>query len=432
MERVFSSRYFHLIAVAVITIGILLAYSNTFYVSFQFDDLPQIVENDQVRSLHNIPYLIKTPRGITLSSFALNYAIGELDVFGYHAVNTAIHIISSILAYFVVFGLLRSIRKDDDGWSKRIAAFSALLFALHPVQTQAITYIVQRMESLSSLFYLLAVLFFIKSAGPSAGKKWLFWALTCVAYILAFYSKETAITLPAVILLLDYFIVSRGELKGVASKAPVYAALSVLLVFFAFSTMTQLKNLDTGNEAAIDKANAGAHHATVEKALPSPVPEGPSAGFSLKTITPKEYLFTQFNVLTYYMALLVLPINQNLDYDFPISKGLFSVPEKFPGTVLNLPILPSFVSLVILTGIIILAVYFFLKGRKEGRGDLSLISFFIFWFFIILSPTSSFVPINDVIYEHRLYLPSLGFFVIAVLLIERVFGCLFGKPAKKA
>src|SRR3990172_3782005 len=149
---------------------------------------------------------------------------------------------------------------------------------------------------------------------------------------------------------------------------------------------------------------------------------GGSAGFSVQSITSKEYLFTQFNVLIYYITLLFVPINQNLDYDFPISKGLFEVPGVKQGTVLNIPIPPPIVSLIIILAIIGFAIYLLLKRRTDNNhGARSLISFFILWFFIILSPTSSFVPIIYVMFEHRLYLASVGFFVLFSLAFDRLF-----------
>ena len=145
----------------VLILAVFLVYSNTFRASFHFDDTPHIVENYQIRNLGNIPEILKGQRGVTMATFALNYAAGGLNVVGYHIVNISIHAVAAVLAYFLVFLTLGSLTEDET-WAKRIAAYSALLFAVHPVQTQSVTYIVQRMESLASLFYLAALLFFVK------------------------------------------------------------------------------------------------------------------------------------------------------------------------------------------------------------------------------------------------------------------------------
>ena len=129
-----------------------------------------------------------------------------------------------------------------------------------------------------------------------------------------------------------------------------------------------------------------------------------SAGFNIsgqKGITPWTYLLTSFNVTWTYIRLLFLPIRQNLDYDYPVAKTLF-----------ELPTLLSFVGHAAVVG--------WASWLYRRKNDL-LIPFGVAWFYITLAPTQSFVPILDVIFEHRLYLPSIGFFVFFIVLYERLF-----------
>jgi hypothetical protein len=431
MERIYSSRWFHAAAVAVITAAVLITYSNTFHAAFQFDDIPQLVENDSLKSLSNLKALLTENRGVSMASFALNYAWGGHGVVGYHIFNTAVHVLASVFAYILLYNIfLRAGARE--AWSTRVAFFSALLFALHPVQTQAVTYIVQRMESLSSLFYILALLFFVLASNASTAlKRGALYSATVAAYVLGFYSKESAVTMPAVILLLDIFFVSGKSLKGALSRIPLYAVLGVLLAYFVFATIKPLGGIDAlkAPPASVEAhRDAGAPPVAPPAAQRNvqPVYEGPSAGFSQTAITPKEYLYTEFNVIVYYLALLAVPVNQNLDYDFPVAKSLFKTPSLNSGTVLNLPVWPPAVSLLILLGITALGVYLFLRSRGAPGAGL-FVSFFIFWFFIILSPTSSFVPIIDVIYEHRLYLASLGPFTIFVICADALVARFFGR-----
>ena len=162
-----------------------------------------------------------------------------------------------------------------------------------------------------------------------------------------------------------------------------------------------------------------------------------SAGFNINGLSSKEYMLTQLNVITYYITLLAVPVNQNIDYDFPVATSLFKAPRAKGGTVLNYPQPPPVVSLIILIFIFCAAMYLAICSRRDfltaapphdgdGRGKAgycgvrgggAVASFFILWFFIILSPTSSFIPIIDVIFEHRLYLASLGFFVVLVMAV---------------
>ena len=416
MQKIFENKRFHLWISGVLILVVFLVYSNTFNASFHFDDTPHIVENYQIRNLGNIPEILKGQRGVTMATFALNYAAGGLNVVGYHIVNISIHAVAAVLAYFLVFLTLGSLTEDET-WAKRIAAYSALLFAVHPVQTQSVTYIVQRMESLASLFYLAALLFFIKSAKCSdSGKRIALYAGVAIAYVLGVMSKEIAITLPVIALLYDYYFIAKGEVKGIFARIPVYAILAIISVIFIVVFIVPL-----GGFGDLSEESSGIA-----------VGMAPSAGFGVKSISPLEYLFTQFNVIVYYIALLLAPINQNLDYDFPVSRGLFEMPVVKEGTVLNIPILPPVVSLSILLAIVAVAVWLFFRYKRTGEPRALVISFFVFWFFIILAPTSSVVPIIDVIFEHRLYLASLGFFVIFAVCLDWFFDWLGGRRAVSA
>ncbi len=418
MDKIFEHKNFHIGLAVVLSVLILLVYSNTFNASFHFDDTPQIVDNYQLRDLKNIPEILVGHRGITMATFAINYAIGGHDVTSYHVFNIAIHIINGILAYFVIFNILTML-KDNEAWAKKIAAFAALLFVVHPLQTQAVTYIVQRMESLASLFYLLTIMIFIKAVqSDNKIKKNILYGLVVFSYIAAFKTKEIAITIPAIIFLFDYLFVNKGLLSGVKQRLPLYGAMVVVLVYFIFVTV-----VPSGGFGDLSEESAGVSAAAPAEEVVKMGKAAPSAGFGVESISPKEYLYTQFNVMVYYITLIFVPINQNLDYDFPISRGLFEVPHVAEGTVLNYPIPPPIVSLLIILGVVGFAFYSFYQYKnKEDKDPVNLvITFFILWFFIILSPTSSFIPIIDVIFEHRVYLPLLGIITIFVIMIDRFF-----------
>lgn len=401
IEKFFESKRFHLWAGLLIAISSLIVYSNTFHASFHFDDTPQIVENYSIRNLSNWFDIVRGQRGIAMLTFAINYAIGGLNVVGYHIVNLAVHIANGILVYFLIFLTLGNIDSLKDK-AKKIAIFTALLFAVHPIQTQAVTYIVQRMETLASMFMLIGILFFVKGTKTSnTSARILLYGAVAVSYLLGFYSKEMAITLPALIFLYDYCFIAGNDIKKLIPRLPLYVVLLVMLAFLAAPTFTGLKETP-----------------------------GESVGFGVQSITPKEYLFTQFNVLIYYIALLFVPVNQNLDYDFPISKGLFEVPAVKDGTILNFPIPPAFISLMIILAIVGVALYLFTRHAQRITQHGRLIAFFILWFFIILSPTSSFIPIIDVIFEHRLYLASVGLFAIFSLALDKGFEYLESRKDK--
>jgi hypothetical protein len=282
------------------------------------------------------------------------------------------------------------------------------------------------MESLASLFYLLAFIFFIKAAGAgSTARRGAFYCLVGVSYLFGFYSKEIAYTLPALILLFDLFFTSNGRITGLLRRWPLYIALAILFAFFTVKTVIPIGGF---SDLSKDSEAASVQKVEKKKLIPGteiPIQRDITAGFSMPMYTPKEYLFTQFNVTLYYMTVLIFPANQNLDYDFPIAYDFFSTPEVREGTALNIPIPPPAVSFAVLLAIAASAAVVAVRSFKSGAITGRIASFFVFWYFIILSPTSSFIPIADVVFEHRVYLPSLGFFVIFVTCVDGLFTKLF-------
>jgi tetratricopeptide (TPR) repeat protein len=421
-----SERYLILFPILVFLLTF-FAYSNTFYGEFQFDDDVAILFKEQIRNpskffqINPFHSLTHGGRPVTDFTFALNYYFGGINVLGYHIFNFIIHILNGVLVYYFVLLTMQSSRLSISyhGRAQFIALLTSGIFLLHPIQTEAISYISQRYESLASLFYLLSLVAYIKARlmqqsaisyqqsaphpslpleGGGLGKGWMLpatrytlYALSVVSGILALGSKEIAITLPVVILVYDFYFlftphpsplpqtplspplmggVGEGEgLKGM----PYLRRAAVPGIFILLSMIAGIFIL-IGFSGGID------------------------AGFSVKAFTPWEYLMTQFRVITKYIGLLFLPVNQNLDYDFRVSRSLFEA--------------DTFLSLIFLLALIITAILLFKRWRVG--------SFFILWFFIILSPTSSIIPIVDLIFEHRVYLASTGIFVVVSDVLSRL------------
>jgi len=385
IQRLFESRRFNLFAFALIAVLVLLAYSNTFTSSFHFDDDAAILENPAIKNVtaDNIVRLLKTNRPIVNLSLMLNYQLNGLNVVGWHVFNVGLHIINSFFAYlFIVWTLnLPQMKAKYGEKARRMALFGALLFAVHPIQTESVTYIISRSELLAAFFFLVTFLLFIK--GATTGKFGYYFA-AFASTLLAMASKEWAATLPAMLFLYDLVFLSGGKIKNVIkSRAKAYIVLFLPWGFIAY----------------ILSLYAGAT----------------SAGFSMSGvngITAETYLLTSFNVIWTYIRLLFLPINQNLDYDYHLARTLFEFPT-----------LLSFIG-----HLAVVAAAFWLY-RKKGW---LLVPFGIAWFYIILSPTQSFVPILDLIFEHRLYLPSLGLFVAFIAGYEELFDRLGGRTAVPA
>ena len=386
MTRIYSGKRFNLVAFGVIAAMVLIAYSNTFTASFHFDDNPSIIENAQIRHAtgENILKLMTGNRPVVYLSIMLNYQLSGLNVIGWHIFNIGVHIVNSIFVYLLVLWTLTlpSFGTTFTEKAKRMALFCALLFGVHPVQTESVTYIISRSELLATCFYLATFLLFIKGA-PSGRFAYVIGMF--ITSLLSMGSKEWAVTLPALLLLYDYLFIAEGNIKPVLSRWYLY-----LLV--ALPWVQVLRNLDLTSHGG----SAG-------------------VGFNLVSttgITPWTYLLTSLNVLWTYVRLLFLPINQNLDYDYPVAKTLFELPT----------ILSFLGHLIVISGAFWL---FFKKGWK-------LVPFGVAWFYIGLSPIQSVVPVVDVIFEHRVYMPSVGFFVTFIVFYEQMFDWLEERRTKRA
>ena len=160
-----GDRAAHLIRIILIASLTFIAYSNSFNSAFHFDDYSSIIAHPYIKSIHNIPYFFYyngsplTNRPVTMATFALNFGIGGLDPFSYHVANFLIHLANAVLVYML---LLLTLRNRINEYMN-VSLLASLMFAVHPIQTQAVTYIVQRAEILSSFFYLLSVVLFVKA-----------------------------------------------------------------------------------------------------------------------------------------------------------------------------------------------------------------------------------------------------------------------------
>jgi Tfp pilus assembly protein PilF len=367
----------HLLLIAIIAVVAILVYSNTFKIPFQFDDQISILGNSAVKDISNLKAIFQfsPTRVFTYLTFACNYYFNELHVFGYHLVNLIIHICASLLVMWFVYLTFATPEVKDAppaAHKKSIAFLAALLFAVHPVQTQAVTYMVQRLASLAALFYLATLCLYIKGrllqqAGAARNFSMSFFSAAAVTAIIGMFTKETVFTLPFAILLYEFYFF----------RSTFIYNWKFLVLVFTFCLLIPLIIFSTGS-IDFNKLRA--------------MQEGPEGTVY---ISPLEYLLTQFRVLVTYLRLVILPINQNLDYDYPVAQTFF-----------NFQTMTSFFALLALAGA---AIWSFSKHR--------IISFAIFWFFLTLSIESSFIPIRDVIFEHRLYLPMVGLSLSIVIIL---------------
>ena len=367
--------YFNILGLGIVMLLGIIIYSNSFNCTFNFDDTPNIVQNTKILNLDlSSLWHYSSNRFIPYLTFAINYHFGKLDVWGYHLVNLIIHLINSCLVWWLTLLIFSSPNMKSNPISKHkniLAFIVALLFVSHPLATQSVTYIVQRLASLVALFYLLSVALYMSARlmDKDNKSKYVLFAGSMIVGILALISKENSYTLPVAIAMIEIFFFQTKSIKINFKDYRIILIFAGLICFVVF---------------VLFKVSSG---------ILKPIPTGDSNDY--KELSPITYLFTQFSVIVKYIQLLFLPINQNLDYDYPTSSSLME-----PKTLL---------SFLFLSSLIILAIFLFKKHR--------IISFAILWFFLTLAIESSIIPIKDVIFEHRTYLPSFGFFIILSTII---------------
>jgi len=376
-----SFPYHHLIAIALIVGVAFIAYSNTFDVPFQFDDRPNILNNPnvQIRVLtwERLEQFIKNTYRISIRVFsyftlALNYYFGEFDVFGYHLVNFFIHIATGIFLYwFLILTFhLPSLKERYGPISYKIALLASLVFISHPIQTQAVTYIVQRMASMAGMFYLLSMILYIKgrlTGGPSRG---FYFVGAGLSYLFGVFSKENVTILPLFIALYEFYFFQNLDLSPRGRKVVFWIA-GTLLVLGVLGLLLWGPRY---------------YNEIVE-------------GYKTRDFTLGERVLTQFRVVLYYVTLLIFPhpSRLNLDYDFLTSKTFLDPPT-------------TLISILIIAGLIGYSIG--IAKRKP------VVSYFILWYFGNLVIESSIFPL-EMVYEHRLYLPAVGPFLLFSLLIIR-------------
>jgi tetratricopeptide (TPR) repeat protein len=347
----------------------LAAYANTLHVPFQWDDVDLIVHNSLIRSFHDFieaGRLLSLSRSVGFLTFALNREWHGLDVTGYHAFNLAVHVANAVLVFALVMLTSRTpaLRNVSHGLNPRgTALLAGALFLTHPVQTEAVTYIYQRLASLSAFFSLLSVVSYARSRlarGRSARHVLL--VLSVLSALLAVKTKENAFVLPLLLLLYEWAFFEGPAARRLLRLTPLLLTMLVL----------PLSMLGPGNTLGETLLNLG--YGGMER---------------------WAYFLTQFRVLLTYARLILLPVNQNLVYDYPL---------------LASPLTGQFLfSCALVLCLLSLSVWIAYRSRRMR--ELRPAAYGLVWFFVALSVESSVIPLPRLIDEYRLYLPSVGIFM---------------------
>jgi hypothetical protein len=389
----------------------LASYCRTYDVPFVFDDFATIKHNPLIQDFSNFfnrgkafavfsenPQVLKDTlnsfytRPISYLTFAVNYRLHGLALAGYHIVNTFIHILNVISVYLLV--LLISNKavtaevdgdREDSRRTQLIAFFTAALFAVHPVMTNAVTYIIQRMTSLVALFYLGSVLLYACSDScEDKTKKRTSYALALISCCVAMLTKESAFTIPLMLLLYEATFAKDEWWRRIVRVAPFFVSMAIIPL----------------NLLGLDNAET------------SPAAGALSTSLNLvnfQKLSWWEYLLTQFRVVAFYLKILIAPFGLSLDHDFSISRSMME-PEVLLSMALHLCLFSY--------------GFYLIRAARKGSNSIldRLAGFGVLWFYVALLVESSVIPLNAVAVEYRTYLPSLGIFLFAVCLTFKLSG----------
>jgi len=344
----------------------LLAFYGTLHSPFHYDDLHAIVENPHIKDLGKFQEKVGLQnvfnRSVLLLSFSINQHFGKLEVFGYHLINILIHILTSILWFFLVKKLLRIEPIEKRFLKGNLPLLCSAIHLLNPLNIQAVTYISSRSSLLATFFYLLAFYILVHFKKPdkertSKIKFLIFVFLFLIILFLGFATKEIVVSFPLMAITFLWLSTTQENRKHLIPQ--IASILFILISFLAYRYLQQ------GNLFLL-KAD-------------------PTSGETNRFL----YLLNQIQVVVgYYLLKLLAPFSLNFEPDIVLYKTWFHW--------------DWFVSLIVLLSIWI-AIF---------KQNSVLIKFGAVWFFITLLPTSSFIPLKQLATEHRTYLPSLGFSLI--------------------
>jgi protein O-mannosyl-transferase len=353
-------------AAALATLILLFwAYSPVIHTGFLFDDTKQRFAmpgaSDPLISW------IGPVRPLLMVSYWINTRISMEDTSSYHLFNILIHALAGIFVYLVIRRLLEWAGVADSSRTP-FAVFGAALFLLHPYQAESVAYISGRSDALCGLFACASFTAFLYRRSPAIS--WAGVASVVLLFGAALLTKEQAVVLPALFLLTDLWWNPDSPLRAVRANWKLYVVLAM------------------GAAAGISlfwKAILG-------------IGTGGSAGFAMKDFTWYQYLFTEFRAVFAYLFNFLLPVNLNVDWDFPISHNILEHGAIFA-----------------LVGLLALAAV-----AWRYRRTFPLAGYGYFVFLVLLSPTSSILPIQDPIADRRIYFPMLGLILIAIDLLRRL------------
>jgi len=380
-----TNKYFNNInkdylAIILIVLVSIVIYFTSLGNPFVFDDVHMIVENPFIKIPERFLSFFTTGevslnqqvkgmyRPLLMVTFSFNYYFGRLNPIGYHIINIMFHFLNGILIFFLIKVLSeKSIYKNQQNYYWPLL-FAAMLFVVHPINSETVNYISARSSLMVTFFILFAVFLYVKKDNYSSGKRIFYYLGSLFSFIGALLSKESAIMLPFIIILYDIHFNNFNKFKDFLKLIiKNYIPFFIIVLLYLGLRIKLFGGLINENYI-----------------------------FTRPIFTN---ILIQIKVIVYYLKLFIWPSDLCLDRFISSSKSLFQ--------------LDVFLSAFLLLFLIIFSIKAFKKER--------LISFSIFWFFINLVPISTIIPFNIVMSEHRFYAPGIGLFFLITAVLRKLF-----------
>ncbi|MCD4780822.1 MAG: tetratricopeptide repeat protein [Candidatus Omnitrophica bacterium] len=352
-------------------VGTFLAYLPSLKAPFQLDSIPLLHNNPLIKNIQDwtIVWNWDPSRFISHMSFALNYVLSQTNPLSYHIVNILMHVIIAFIFYQFLRITLRFKPQQPlihDQHQNVYVIMATMLYLLHPIQTSTVTYVVQRSTMLATLFYLLTLSAY---ACFHQKKNWFTYGFALLFAFLGCFTKPIFFTLPISIVFYDLCFISKSKKDFMRRMKTIIPFMFVFILIPLLLTLWRYKYIKFDEYFNMTRESL--------------------------EVSRRTYLFTQFNVIVTYFRILFMPIRLRLDYDYRIFHSFWTY--------------PTYLCFALITAVIAAGLKTIKKHRLIGYG--------IGWFFIALSLESTIFPIHDVIFEHRLYLPMIGFSIIFPALI---------------
>jgi protein O-mannosyl-transferase len=386
-----SSGSRHLISLSILFSIIIIIYSNTFYCSWHFDDYHNILLNPKVKltnlsyesitdtfyATHNAGQYLgkKLYRPLSFLTLGLNWYYGKDDVFGYHIVNITFHILTAFFLYFTILQLFNTpnLKNKYNDNRQFIALLSAVLWAINPIQVQAVTYIVQRMAAMAAMFYIISIFFYVKARLENYNAKaMLFFLIAFISFLCGLGSKENAALLPAALILVEFIFFqdmhnpkTKKMFAAIILAALICIIISGVLLFFTDNNLESILK-----------------------------------GYDKRPFTLSERLLTEPRIVLYYISQIFYPIPSrfSVEHQFTLSTSLFHPWTTIPSII--------FITLLICFSILSIRKY-------------PVLSFAILFYFLNHSIESTFISL-ELCFEHRNYLPSFFLFLPVAIGFKQV------------